>query len=434
MKLLFDAAASRRQIIAWFFVLLTAGFLCRLALVLLTYDPADARGEEPSRIAMSLISTGRYADGYGSGAGLTAHCPPLYPLILSLVYGIFGTGAKGMLAVSVCAAAAAALAFALLPALAVAARVGLPSGVIGGIAGALVPVNYWAQTSGAFDAPYTAAMLVLVCYLLCRSLGRFSTSDALLFGAAAGFACLLNSVAITVLLSLAAVLLALNRDSAARVLRFFGIAALCVASILAPWAIRNYLAFGSFIWTRSNFGLELQVSNNDLMTADLERNLRKPEFVLLHPHAGDGEREKVRRLGELAYQRAKKEQAITWILANKGQFLRLTLERFRLFWIPNMNRPLQRLAAAGLTIAALCGLMLLFRRKHIFGWLALAVLAGYSAVYYVIQASPRYRLPVEPFLFLLTAYALVAVFRPWLGPDAEARSSSAQAVHRSLST
>jgi hypothetical protein len=173
------------------------------------------------------------------------------------------------------------------------------------------------------------------------------------------------------------------------VLAFLAVAAVLVLSILAPWAIRNYRVLGSLIWTRSNFGLELQVSNNDTMTADLERNVRLPGFALLHPFPGSEERAKVRMAGEVEYQRSKQ----------------------RLFWLPDMRWPWQSVFEAALTLLGLCGLAFLFWKRHAFAWVATAVLVAYPAVYYVIQVSPRYRFPLEPILLLLAANLFSGILR-----------------------
>jgi hypothetical protein len=224
------------------------------------------------------------------------------------------------------------------------------------------------------------------------------------FGLAAGLAALLNPVLLAaVAAGCCAVLAVRYRARLPLAPGFFATAAACVLLTLAPWAMRNYLALGSLIWTRSNFGLELQVSNNDIATANLERNVRSPAFGLMHPYNGDAERARVRSMGEAAYQRAKKREAFRWIASHKARFLSLTEERFRLFWFPEMSRRWQSILEGALTIAGLCGLVLLFRRGCAFAWIGAAVLAGYSAVYYIIQASPRYRFPLEPLLFLLAA-------------------------------
>jgi hypothetical protein len=292
--------------------------------------------------------------------------------------------------------------------------------VLAGAAGALLPVNFWAQTSGVFDAPFTSVALVTLCLMICRvwAAARFTKAEGLAFGVVAGLACLLNPVLIPVLAAWSIASIVRYRAQWRHVLVFLAVAAVSVLSVLAPWAIRNYRALGSLIWTRSNFGLELQVSNNDMMTADLERNVRMPEFALLHPFTGAGERAKVQVVGEVAYHRSKERQAFAWIVSHKRRFLLLTAGRFRLFWLPDMKRPWQSVLEAALTIVGLCGFVRLVREKHAFAWIAGAALLAYPAVYYVIQVSPRYRFPLEPILFLLAANLLCCLLRDrLLAPD-----------------
>jgi hypothetical protein len=147
------AGPKRRGPVAtWCVVVFVVGLLVRLALALALPNHRITQLEkpEPVQIALSLLATGRYADAYGSGTGPTAHCAPLHPILLWILFEMFGTGARGALAMTVFGSAAAAAGFALLPAVAVAGGLGLSSGVLAGMAGALLPVNFWAQTSGSF--------------------------------------------------------------------------------------------------------------------------------------------------------------------------------------------------------------------------------------------------------------------------------------------
>jgi hypothetical protein len=351
-------------------------------------------------------------------------------LLLSVLFRIFGTGASGALAVNILGASAAALAFALLPGLAVAGGLDLLTGVMAGMAGALFPVNYWPQTSGVFDAPLTCLVLLSLCYLLCRTLraDRFSRADAVVFGLAAGIGCLVNPGVIPVVAAWCVVCAWRFRSQLRRVLGFFAVAAACILLVLTPWAIRNHSVLGSTIWTRSNLGLELQVSNNDVMTPDLEHNVRVPEFGLLHPFAGAGERAKVKAMGEVAYQHSKMKQALSWIAANKLRFLDLTAQRFRLFWLPEMRRNWQSAIEDALTLCGLVGLAFLFRRGNALSWLAGAVLAAYPFVHYLIQVTPRYRLPIEPFLFLLSAHLVAVAVRSGLPHKRESISIAPRGV------
>jgi hypothetical protein len=334
-------------------------------------------------------------------------------LVLSLLLRLFGTGAGGARAIQILGSSAAALGFALLPALALAGELGLSTGVMAGLAGALLPINFWAQTKGTFEAPYTSVALVTLCLLVCRvwTRDRFAKSEASVLGAVAGFGCLLTPSLIPVLAAWSMVAIASYRRRLRRVVPFIGVAIAVIVSILAPWAIRNYNALGAFIWTRSNFGLELQISNNDVMTADGEHNVRMPEFAMLHPFASASELVKVREMGEVAYERSKERQAFAWIASHKLRFLSLTAERFRLFWLPNMRRPWQSTMEAVLTFSGMGGLVALWWKKRWFTWVVMPVFVGYSAVYYVIEASGRYRYPLEPILFLLAASLVAGIIR-----------------------
>jgi hypothetical protein len=86
--------------------------LVRLALVL-PKCPARLAPLEPVNIAVSLAARGQYADAYGIGVGPTAHCAPLYPALLSVLFSAFGTGAHGVLAMNIFGSVSASLAFAL---------------------------------------------------------------------------------------------------------------------------------------------------------------------------------------------------------------------------------------------------------------------------------------------------------------------------------
>ena len=123
---------------------------------------------------------------------------------------------------------------------------------------------------------------------------------------------------------------------------------------------------------------------------------------------------KVRSLGELAYGRSKERQAFASIACHTRRFLLLTAERFVLFWLPNMRRPWQSLAEAVLTLLGLCGLVSLVWKRHQFTWVVVPVLISFLAVYYVIQASGRYRFSLEPILFLRAANLFAGMRRSFV--------------------
>src|SRR5262249_8418375 len=89
--------------------------------------------------------------------------------------------------------------------------------------------------------------------------------------------------------------------------------------------------------------------------------------------------------------------------SNKKRFALLTLERFKLFWIPRMRTPWQSLLELGISFAALAGLARLFLQRRIEARIFAGVMATYPLIYLFIQNTPRYRFPIEPSLYLLAS-------------------------------
>jgi hypothetical protein len=124
-------------------------------------------------------------------------------------------------------------------------------------------------------------------------------------------------------------------------------------AMLLPWTIRNSYALGAPVWGRSNFGLELHVSNNGLATATWDGNKERGVFLAMQPTANDAERMRVRESGEVVYNCEKFRQADTWIATHPQRFSTLTVERAFLFWFPSLLRPVQTVALAAVTLAGM---------------------------------------------------------------------------------
>lgn len=394
---------ASRNVSFWMSVIFSIGFVVRVALILLTFRRGPGH-LEPFMIALSLANHGTYADAYGPGVGPTAHTMPFLPIVLAIIIRVAGAGSVGRLIASILAAIVGAAAFALLPELTTKCQLGKLPGVTAGLIGAIAPVNYWAQTVGVFEAPYMMLGLIALCIVLSGYWIRefFPTRGALSLGVLSGVVCLVNPTILQVLVGWTVFGVLRFKGNRIAFSKFMATVAVLIVILLSPWAFRNFKTFGQAVWTRSNFGLELQVSNNDHTTADLERNVRSPDFV--HPYTQPKEREKVRQMGELSYQQAKKKEALMWIYNHPAEFMRLVLLRIFFFWFPPMERWWQSFAEALMTVLAIAGLIHMFKKNHPSSWMFLAILVFYPAVYTVVQVSPRYRCPIEPILLLLGCF------------------------------
>ncbi len=115
-------------------------------------------------------------------------------------------------------------------------------------------------------------------------------------------------------------------------LLFAAVEVLVAFACLAPWAIRNYFALGSPVFTRTNAGIELRISNNDQAGPDQRENSLNGLFNRYHPLQNPAEAEKVKQLGEIEYNRRAMEEAKNWIRNHPRRFAELTLGRIRRFW------------------------------------------------------------------------------------------------------
>jgi hypothetical protein len=370
---------------------------------------------EPVQIALSLVEKGTYADAFGKNLGPTAICLPLHPLMLAGLFHIFGTGAVGFLAISVLASTAAALAYSLVPVLSLRSGLGVLPGWVAGMIGALVPISFWAQTMGTFEAPYTSLLLIGLCCVVsrCWILDSLGVGDALKIGILASLSCLLNASVVPVLAAWLLMAIWQFRNRLRQLAIFSGLVALLLVLALSPWAIRNHQVFGRWIWTRSNLGLELDLANSDYATATVDHT--NPVWLAHHPFSNATERDRLRSLGELGYNESRRVLAVKWIKTHPSQFVWLTTQRIFFFWFPRMHRIWQTLLEALLTVFAFCGAVTLLRAGKRSTWIVIAALGTYPVVYYIVQADPRYRYPIEPLLFWLGSSFVLSAIAPVLG-------------------
>ena len=196
-----------------------------------------------------------------------------------------------------------------------------------------------------------------------------------------------------------------------RALAFGTALSLAGVAVLAPWAARNKAVLGHAVFLRSNFGLEFQISNNDLARATAADNLWSGTQGANHPYSSPAQAERVRRLGEVSYNREKLDQALRWIRTAPWKFAELTLVRVALFWFPKTTRWWHSAALWALTLLAAAGwFSVKGRHRAGFVFIRLAWLV-YPAIYYVLQTDSRYRYPLHWTLLVFAAVALDRIRR-----------------------
>lgn len=406
-------------------LIIAAFFLSRLAYFYHAklYSPSSREFSyrcEMELAAIHLAAEGVIGDVFGPDTGVSAHLAPVYPAFLAVLYRLSGADmgwfrwSEGLAAIL-----ASTLGIALLPALAARARLGRGAGEGAALLMLCAPFGFSYEIRGDWEAPFVPLAMAAAFWALMALRDR-SWSDyrvAAVSGAIIGVGALLNPII------LLGALLALSGEFVSRRGRQERMqVALCGAILLgtaalaiAPWTYRNYVRLSAFVPIRSNFGLEFAVGNDP-------RNLDGTTFSVhpAHPTNDPAERERLRALGEIEYNRMRLREATGWVRENPGVFLEKSWRRLVLFWFPHGNgvwgRPtlvpvaLKTATLAATTLMALGGLALAFAGRHPYRFLFAGLLLGPSIPYAITHVFFRYRYPLLWLTFLLAGECLSRCF------------------------
>ncbi|MDB4913806.1 MAG: hypothetical protein JWM95_1450 [Gemmatimonadetes bacterium] len=386
--------------------LFVAALLIRvMVLAIPTGAPFDS---ENLRTGFTLGMHGYFGDPFlKERTGLSAHVAPMYPALIALVYRlthdvhITQRVLKGIFAI------VSALNVAMLIPLARALKLPRGTGAIAGIFW-LVPLFVWTELSGTHETIFaTLALLLLLTFAFSRvAPDNFTARDGALIGVVAGLAVHVSPLLLPMLaFALAPTFLSGRPWSALprRFVTFGGAFLLTFLVVILPYTIRNHTVLGGWMLMRDNLGLELSVSNADKARVMAEDNQQNGGAMDSHPNASHTESERVRTLGEVGFNKARQQEAFTWISANHAAFVSLTLARLKLLLLPRAIRSYQTVFADTIVLLFYASLVLLWirKRKQLAATLVAAIV-GYELIYPFIQYDIRY---VYPMLWVQTAGA-----------------------------
>jgi len=391
-----DAALPTARALA---LLTLLGLLVRAAFLLLepaTHPVADERTW--TNWAVESLATPRV-----SFSPLRTHMifyPPLYPYFIAAAYGLFHTLQAAKWA-QVVASALLVPAVGLAGARAFAPRVGLAAALIT----ALYPDLVW------FAAHFWSETLFLV--FLWWAMERLLASDARASLAAAAAAGLLWGLAVLTretilyLTPLAALWLAFSsaRGGARRAAAFL----LCAVLVIAPWTLRNWMAFRAFVPVSTAGGLALFQGNARLTRQEVydryeavHGRIEQYRFARREGWRGIAERQPLWAFEKLAEQMPRfwEADSLALIHVKRGAYGAVPPAAAVAAAVVILAPYLAVLAgfAAGLALRPLDRPLVLL----------LGFLLAYNALHVVTHGFARYRLPVMPVVFLFAAAAWVA--------------------------
>jgi hypothetical protein len=372
---------------------------------------------ESGNIAHSLAVGNGFSSPFRVETGPTAWMTPVYPFLLAGVFRAFGAYTFH----SFIAAASLNILFVTLTCV----PIFFAGKRIGGLGLAAAAAWLWAVFPNAILQPVQSmwdgslsALLVATIFWATLALAESSrVRDWCAYGLLWGVTLMTNATLIALLPFLFGWLAyrahKQQRPWFGRVALSIGIAVLCCV----PWTIRNYDTFHSFVPLRSGLGLQLWLGNND-GTQDIFRAER-------HPIYDAGERAKYIEMGEVAYMHEKRLEAVQYMQTHPAREAHLIGRRIISLWsggTPTPVRDFLNVPSAWFrfvllfnimaAIGAIVGIVVLVRRRSVYAFPAAVFPIVFPWAYYLTLVLPRYRLPIDPIVMLLTAVAIERILAP----------------------
>jgi len=401
----------------WLLYLFLVALLLRLGLVA-TRDNSLAWPDERDydSIARNLSRTCRFEEADGRRAARS----PGYPLFLAALYSIGLDRPRHVFFIQAILGACTCVLVALLGSRLSGRSSGLVAGFLAAGCPYLIYFSGLLLTETIFTIGIVTFFLALE-WLRERALGE--RAGGLLLAAAIGIlAGMLVHVRSSFLLFplWIAPFLLLRFRPRARTWTLWGTILLFAAITLAPWIWRNYVLFHHFVPTTLQSGESLYEANSPFADGGPAMDRIPWETVSGGRFAQRPDEDEAGRLRrEYERDRFFRNEALRFIYQNPHRFASLALSKIGRFWNPVPNyeplRTPRNLIASLLCFVpvvslALVGLIALRRRPGLVAWVLCPVLY-FTALHAVFVGSIRYRVPVMPFLMLLSGEGAVWLFQ-----------------------
>lgn len=337
---------------------------------------------------------------------------PVYPLLLALIYGIFGFKSYAMVIVvlhGVLGAASAVLAF-------------KTGELLFGKRYAWIPYvltlgyplfAFW----GMYVLTETTYVFAIWLFLYCsaryaREIGRPKMSTLLILGVVIGVSNLVRPFLLLYFPVMGFWIFWMKGWRLKQALRDFMLILFMTVLVMSPWWIRNELKYHQFI-SVSNYGsYEFYLGNNP-------RTITNSYFVMDQPSYDPAVKARIDKLPLLEQEKEYKSLGVSYIVSHPVLFLERTLAKEKnLFWQPVSFREGQAYKMKGdfldkwYLLLGLSGIILSIVWLKKYSFLLLYILY-YSFIVSMITvvSGGRYRLPVMPAMILAGSLGLVLLLK-----------------------
>jgi 4-amino-4-deoxy-L-arabinose transferase-like glycosyltransferase len=331
--------------------------------------------------------------------------PPVYPLLVAGVFGIFGHGWWAIAVLQSLVDSVSAL-------LVLALGRRLFGSTVGSVAAAAYAVYPYlaSQAVEIMDTSVFVCALLAFLYLCVRTSESRAWPWAAGAGAAAGIAYLIRpTVAVVALLF--PLLVAVLGARARTVVRVTAVAAAAALIVVAPWTVRNAIDFHAFVPGAAKAGINFWKGNSPHAAAYIAAG-RSVDLLTERadaPHQPAG-------LNPVQADAWWRHRALMWIRAHPGAWAHALWVKLVAFWSWQLNpRTYGETGAKDVIYTATYGPLLVLallgsaaawrwrRRAVLFLW---SVILAFTAVHVLTVGYTRLRAPLDP-LLMLPAAALV---------------------------
>jgi 4-amino-4-deoxy-L-arabinose transferase-like glycosyltransferase len=417
-QLLFCAPKDPRRFLTFLFLF---AWVLRLAVMFAmhsyrTIDYGDDHfgfGWEMGRVARSLAQGNGFSSPLPLPTGPTAIVGPVYPLLLALVFKIFGVySISSAIAIRILQSIFASLTCVFVY-LCGRDTAGAATAKLAAVAWAIFPLNIFFTVTKVWETSLTGMLAALLFWYMLQLRDSLSISRWAATGALLGIVGLLNTSLVMLVVPFGLFALWKNR---VRAILPATVGALTCLAMLSPWIVRNHAEFGKFV-LRSNFPLEFRVGNNELSHGEKIERFHPSNTPELNRHWQE--------VGEVRFMAEDREANSLFVSTHAGRFAFATFSRIVNYWtalwlVPTADSPNLWPAIFGTSILSLFGLLGLrqmFSIDNSVAWLYAGCLLIYPMVYYLTTTQPRFYHTISPLLVLLGSFWLVNFIRRVAVPD-----------------
>jgi hypothetical protein len=233
------------------------------------------------------------------------------------------------------------------------------------------PFIYISMTFGVTSSALLLNALVL--YFGIRFSHSLGTNDktmkfALLLGISCGFLLLFRGESPLIIITTFILIIYQNKDELRRAVLYIGLAGLTAAAILAPWTIRNYLAFHRFIPISTNGGFNFWRGNNAITTGSPWAESGSPLWTTDSLWAEIEPKMDTSKDFDKIYSDIHVHDAVHWIKEHPLQAALLSVKKAAILWTVDMKSKMGRTVAYIMiyfltSLALLSGIFFIYKNK-----------------------------------------------------------------------